>query len=49
MMKAVINKEKDPVLTVYADADWANDKLDIMSSRNFFKSRETRIFWISNR
>lgn len=48
MMKAVINKEKDPVLTVYAAADWANDKFDIMSSRNFSSQEKLQSFGLVN-
>lgn len=43
-----MNKEKDTVLTVYTDTDWANKKSDSMSSsENLFKLRETPTFSIT--
>lgn len=45
-LKLIISKEKDPVLTPFADSDWARDKTDRKSnSGNLFKVGKTAIFW----
>lgn len=47
-IKLMINKENDPVLTVYTDTDWVNDKFERKSKRrNSCKLEEPPISFIS--
>ncbi|GBM97221.1 Retrovirus-related Pol polyprotein from transposon TNT 1-94 [Araneus ventricosus] len=49
-LKLIINMDKEPILTAFCDADWANDKSDRKStSGSVFKLGNCTIQWMSKR
>ncbi|GBN12713.1 Retrovirus-related Pol polyprotein from transposon TNT 1-94 [Araneus ventricosus] len=49
-LKLIINVDKEPILTAFCDADWANDKSDRKStSGSVFKLGNCTIQWMSKR
>lgn len=49
-LNLIISKEEQPVLTTYADADWAGDTSDRKSTTgNLFKIGDTPILWITKK
>ncbi|GBM63274.1 hypothetical protein AVEN_110954-1 [Araneus ventricosus] len=37
-LKLIINKDKEPILTAFCDADWANDKSDRNSASGMYSN-----------